>query len=94
MSMLVLDTVFFVVELGGGIYAHSLALQADAFHMVRVDEEDGHMDSIADPPQLNDIISLAIGYGAVRAASRPSSDTYTYGVSIHRTLARALPPPD
>jgi len=32
--MLCIDTVFLIVELGGGIYAHSLALQADAFHMV------------------------------------------------------------
>jgi zinc transporter 1 len=35
-TMLILDTIFFLVELGGGIYARSLALQADAFHMVRV----------------------------------------------------------
>ena len=33
-TMLCIDTVFLLVELGGGIYAHSLALQADAFHMV------------------------------------------------------------
>lgn len=33
--MLVLDTVFFLLELGTGFAVHSLALMADAFHMVR-----------------------------------------------------------
>jgi zinc transporter 1 len=33
--MLVLDTVFFLLELGVGFAVHSLALMADAFHMVR-----------------------------------------------------------
>jgi solute carrier family 30 (zinc transporter), member 1 len=32
--MLVLDTVFFLLELGVGFAVHSLALMADAFHMV------------------------------------------------------------
>lgn len=32
--MLALDVAFFLVELIAGIAAHSLALQADAFHMV------------------------------------------------------------
>jgi zinc transporter 1 len=61
LTMLCIDSVFFLIELGGGIYARSLALQADAFHM------------------LNDIISLGIGLWAVRAASRATTDKYTYG---------------
>lgn len=32
--MLALDTVFFLLELGVGFAVHSLALMADAFHMV------------------------------------------------------------
>lgn len=34
--MLVIDIVFFLLELGVGFAVHSLALMADAFHMVRV----------------------------------------------------------
>jgi zinc transporter 1 len=34
--MLVIDTVFFLVELGIGLAVGSLALMADAFHMVRL----------------------------------------------------------
>ena len=33
--MMVLDTVFLAIELGVGYYVQSLALIADAFHMVR-----------------------------------------------------------
>lgn len=33
--MLVIDIAFFVIELGVGIWVGSLALMADAFHMVR-----------------------------------------------------------
>jgi Co/Zn/Cd efflux system component len=33
--MLVIDIVFFLVELAAGLYSQSLALMADAFHMVR-----------------------------------------------------------
>lgn len=32
--MIVIDTVFFLLELISGFLAHSLALTADAFHMV------------------------------------------------------------
>jgi hypothetical protein len=32
--MLVIDFAFFVLELGVGVYVGSLALMADAFHMV------------------------------------------------------------
>ncbi len=32
--MMVLDTVFLIIELGVGYWVHSLALIADAFHMV------------------------------------------------------------
>lgn len=34
--MLVIDIAFFVLELGVGIWVGSLALMADAFHMVRL----------------------------------------------------------
>ncbi len=34
--MIVLDTVFLIVELGFGYWVGSLALIADAFHMVRL----------------------------------------------------------
>jgi len=33
--MLAIDIVFFCIELGAGFAVHSLALMADAFHMVR-----------------------------------------------------------
>lgn len=33
--MLIIDTAFFLLELIVGFLAHSLALTADAFHMVR-----------------------------------------------------------
>ena len=32
--MIAIDTVFFLVEIISGFLAHSLALMADAFHMV------------------------------------------------------------
>jgi zinc transporter 1 len=34
--MITIDTLFFLVELISGFLAHSLALTADAFHMVRL----------------------------------------------------------
>ena len=34
--MLVIDVAFFILELGVGIWVGSLALMADAFHMVRL----------------------------------------------------------
>lgn len=33
--MLVIDVIFLILELGVGIWVGSLALMADAFHMVR-----------------------------------------------------------
>lgn len=59
--MLAIDTTFLVLELGVGVAVGSLALLADAFHM------------------LNDIISLAVGLWAVKAAQRSSSDKYSFG---------------
>lgn len=59
--MLAIDATFLVLELGVGIAVGSLALLADAFHM------------------LNDIISLAVGLWAVRAAQRSSTDKYSFG---------------
>lgn len=59
--MLAIDAAFFVLELGVGLLVGSLALMADAFHM------------------LNDIISLVVGLWAVKAASKSSTDKYTFG---------------
>ena len=62
--MLAIDAAFFVLELGVGLMVGSLALMADAFHM------------------LNDIISLAVGLWAVKAAQKTSTDQFSFGVSI------------
>lgn len=35
--MVVIDAAFFALELGVGVWVGSLALMADAFHMVSVD---------------------------------------------------------
>ncbi|ESZ89521.1 hypothetical protein SBOR_10094 [Sclerotinia borealis F-4128] len=59
--MLLIDAVFFIVELGVGTWVGSLALTADAFHM------------------LNDIISLAVGLWAVKAAQKNTTDKYSFG---------------
>ncbi|KAL3423485.1 zinc cadmium resistance protein [Phlyctema vagabunda] len=59
--MLGIDTAFFILELGVGVVVGSLALMADAFHM------------------LNDIISLAVGLWAVKAAQKATSDKYSFG---------------
>jgi hypothetical protein len=45
--MLVLDTVFFFLELGVGIAVQSLALMADAFHMVSLAAQE--ISTSADP---------------------------------------------
>jgi len=59
--MLAIDAAFFLLELGVGLWVGSLALMADAFHM------------------LNDIISLAVGLWAVKAAQKSSTDKYSFG---------------
>lgn len=41
--MLVIDILFFLLELGVGFAVHSLALMADAFHMVRLLEAKGNL---------------------------------------------------
>lgn len=66
--MLFIDTLFFLIEIGAGCWVGSLALMADAFHM------------------LNDIISLAIGLWAVKMSQRPSTDEFSFGVSIFSPL--------
>lgn len=67
--LLAIDTIFFFIELITGYAVHSLALVADAFHM------------------LNDVISLLVGYWAVRVAnSGKASKTYTYGWQRAETL--------
>lgn len=48
--MLVIDTAFFLLELVAGFLAHSLALTADAFHMVRRPVPGKH--SIREPSHL------------------------------------------
>lgn len=37
--MIIIDTAFFLLELISGIVSSSLALTADAFHMVRLDHD-------------------------------------------------------
>ncbi|RDW87661.1 cation efflux protein [Coleophoma crateriformis] len=59
--MLGIDAAFFLLELGVGVVVGSLALMADAFHM------------------LNDIISLAVGLWAVKAAQKATTDKYSFG---------------
>jgi zinc transporter 1 len=67
--LLAIDTVFFFIELITGYTIHSLALVADAFHM------------------LNDVLSLCVGFWAVRVANqKKSSKTYTYGWQRAETL--------
>lgn len=67
--LLAIDSVFFFIELITGYTIHSLALVADAFHM------------------LNDVLSLCVGYWAVRVANqKKSSKTYTYGWQRAETL--------
>jgi hypothetical protein len=62
MVMLFLTASFMIVELVSGIVTGSVALQADAFHM------------------LSDVISLAVGFYAVKATKRSASVTATYGL--------------
>jgi solute carrier family 30 (zinc transporter), member 1 len=76
--MLVIDFAFFLLELGVGIWVSSLALMADAFHMVR--RQDTFNGCWTDDLQLNDIISLAVGLWAVKAAQRSKSDKFSFGV--------------
>lgn len=67
--LLVIDTAFFLLEISIGYATHSLALVADAFHM------------------LNDVLSLCVGYWAVKVANqKTSSKTYTYGWQRAETL--------
>ena len=69
LTLLAIDTAFFLVELIIGYAVGSLALVADAFHM------------------LNDVLSLCVGYWAVRVANQKSSSkTYTYGWQRAETL--------
>ncbi|TVY42721.1 Zinc/cadmium resistance protein [Lachnellula subtilissima] len=70
--MLGIDVVFFIVELTVGLYVQSLALMADAFHM------------------LNDIISLAVGLWAVKAAQQSSTDKYSFGFLRAEILGAAF----
>ncbi|KAK3330106.1 cation efflux protein [Apodospora peruviana] len=60
--MLGICIVFFLVELIVGMVVGSLALLADAFHM------------------LNDIISLLVGLWAVSAATKATTDRFSYGL--------------
>lgn len=85
--MIAIDTLFFLVEIVSGFLAHSLALMADAFHMVsqshlfRAACESMDRTS-ANSAQLNDIISLVIGLWAVSAAQKTSTDEFTFGVRL------------
>lgn len=91
--MIAIDTAFFLLELICGFLAHSLALTADAFHMVchrgrccccfACSARIGDLTSLLISPQLNDIISLVIGLWAVVAAQKETTDEFTFGVRIH-----------
>ncbi|KAG0651457.1 Zinc cadmium resistance [Hyphodiscus hymeniophilus] len=70
--MLAIDAAFFVLELGVGLMVGSLALMADAFHM------------------LNDIISLAVGLWAVKAAQKTSTDQFSFGYLRAEILGAAF----
>ncbi|GAB0493760.1 hypothetical protein MMPV_005045 [Pyropia vietnamensis] len=63
--MLSLSTAYFLTELIVGILSNSMALAADAFHM------------------LSDVLAMAVGIVAIRAASKEDFDAYqhnTYGL--------------
>lgn len=95
--MIAIDTAFFLLELICGFLAHSLALTADAFHMVRQIRVlppfpprpspsllcRSHVVFADFSPQLNDIISLVIGLWAVVAAQKETTDEFTFGVRMH-----------
>ncbi|WPH01700.1 zinc/cadmium resistance protein [Acrodontium crateriforme] len=71
--LLAIDSAFFLLELITGYYVHSLALVADAFHM------------------LNDVLSLCVGYWAVKVATqKTSSKMYTYGWQRAETLGALI----
>ena len=91
--LLVIDSLFFLLELIVGYTVHSLALVADSFHMVSNPREIGPLDRVGSdgPIQLNDVMSLCVGLWAVNVAHRkPSSKFFTYGVRL--TLAHKPPP--
>lgn len=82
--MLAIDIVFFLLELIVGFVVSSLALMADAFHMVSCPTiaSDACMCAVCTDLglQLNDIISLLVGLWAVRVADKATTDRYSYGV--------------
>jgi zinc transporter 1 len=87
--MLVIDIMFFFLELSVGFAVHSLALMADAFHMVSPVCSCSHILSLCSGiganallcSQLNDVISLLVGLWAVSVASKATTDKFSYGVS-------------
>lgn len=86
--MLAIDATFFILELGVGVAVGSLALMADAFHMVRrLDVILQELYLILTSRQLNDIISLVVGLWAVNASQKASTDKYSFGVSVHPCVA-------
>jgi len=88
--MLAIDILFFVIELSVGFAVHSLALMADAFHMVCSLLSSFPINALGrltnrrllSSKQLNDIISLAVGLWAVQISKKATTVQYTYGVSF------------
>jgi cobalt-zinc-cadmium efflux system protein len=71
-AALALIATFMVVEIGAAIVAHSLALLADAGHM------------------LTDAVAIAASIWAIRLASRPVTDAWTYGFKRAEILTAAI----
>jgi solute carrier family 30 (zinc transporter), member 1 len=84
--MITIDTAFFLLEIIAGFLSHSLALMADAFHMVGDPNKGIRVDLLLTCQQLNDIISLVIGLWAVVAAQKATTDEFTFGVSTRQLL--------
>lgn len=83
-TLLVIDTLFFFLEIIVGYAVHSLALVADSFHMVCIPPllvvglELGLPNTRAS--QLNDVFSLLVALWAIKLAKQKSTSNYTYGV--------------
>lgn len=64
-----------------GFGVHSLALVADAFHMVCNPKQLPHRLLVDHFLQFNDVLSLLVGLWAIRVATgREATNVYTYGV--------------
>ncbi|KAH3686762.1 hypothetical protein WICPIJ_002241 [Wickerhamomyces pijperi] len=76
-TLLVIDTVFFLIEAVVGYAVHSLALIADSFHMLN---DIFSLIVALWAVMLNDIFSLIVALWAVRVSNSNKADAkYTYG---------------